>query len=81
MNVIGFLFVSLGSSTVQLHGRLETEKHIFWDHKLYEDQRATMMDILSQNSKQEYPKSVTELLGLDGKKMSARRLLLHKQNF
>jgi hypothetical protein len=26
--------------------RSETEEHIFWDRKLYEDQRATMMDIL-----------------------------------
>jgi hypothetical protein len=31
------------------------------------DQRATMMDILSENSKKEYPKSVTELLRLEGK--------------
>jgi hypothetical protein len=30
---------------------LQEEKHIFWDCKLYEDQRATMMDILSENSK------------------------------
>jgi hypothetical protein len=32
-----------------------------------EDQRATMMDILSENSKKEYPKSVTELLRLEEK--------------
>jgi hypothetical protein len=39
------------------------------------------MEILSENSKKEYPKSVTELLRLEGeKKISARRLLLHKQN-
>jgi hypothetical protein len=31
---------------------LQMEEHIFWDCKLYEDQRATMMDILSGNSKQ-----------------------------
>jgi hypothetical protein len=37
-------------------------------HKLYEDQRATMMDILSENSKKEYPKSVTELLRLEEKR-------------
>jgi hypothetical protein len=43
---------------------LQTEEHIFWDCKLYEDQRATMMDILSENSKKEYPKSVTEPLRL-----------------
>jgi hypothetical protein len=46
---------------------LQTEKHIFWDCKLYEDKRATMMDILSENSKNEYPKSVAELLRLEGK--------------
>jgi hypothetical protein len=28
-----------------------------------------MMDILSENSKKEYPKSVTELSGLEGKKI------------
>jgi hypothetical protein len=38
------------------------EEHAFWDCKLYEEHRATMMDILS-----EYPKSVTELLRLEGK--------------
>jgi hypothetical protein len=46
---------------------VSTEKHIFWDCKLYEDQRATLMDILSENSKKEYPKSVTELLRLEEK--------------
>jgi hypothetical protein len=35
---------------------LQTEEHIFCDCKLYEDHRATMMDILSENSKKEYPK-------------------------
>jgi hypothetical protein len=42
--------------------------HTFWDCKLYEDQRATMMDILSENKKKEYPKSVTELLRLEEKR-------------
>jgi hypothetical protein len=37
-------------------------------HGLYEDQRATMMDIFSENSKKEYPKSVTELLRLEEKR-------------
>jgi hypothetical protein len=32
------------------------------------DQRATVMDILSENSKKEYPKSVTELLRLRRKR-------------
>jgi hypothetical protein len=59
--------------------RLQREKHIFWDFKLYEDQGAIMMDILSENSKKKYTKSVTELLRLE-KKKCARHLLLHKQN-
>jgi hypothetical protein len=41
---------------------LQTEEHIFWDCKLYEDQRATMMDILSENCKTEYPKSVIPII-------------------
>jgi hypothetical protein len=48
--------------------RLQVEEHIFWDYKLYKDQRATMVDILSENSKEEYPKSVTELLRLEEKR-------------
>jgi hypothetical protein len=53
---------------------LQTEERIFWDCKLYEDQRATMMDILSENNKKEYPKSVTEPLRLEEENMCARRL-------
>jgi hypothetical protein len=59
---------------------VQTEELVFRVCKVYEDQRATMVDILSQNSKQEYPKSVTELLRLEEKKICARRLLIHKQN-
>jgi hypothetical protein len=44
-------------------GGLQTEEHIFWDCK-----RATMMAILSENKKKEYPKSVTELLRLEEKR-------------
>jgi hypothetical protein len=58
----------------------QTEERIFWDCKLYEEQRATMMAILSENSKKEYPKSVNRALKARGKKICARRLLLHKQN-
>jgi hypothetical protein len=43
-------------------------QHVFWDCKLYEDQGATMMGILSENSKKEYPESVTELLRLEEKR-------------
>jgi hypothetical protein len=47
---------------------LQTEEHIFWDCKRYEDQRATMTDILSENGKKEYPKSVTKLIRLEEKR-------------
>jgi hypothetical protein len=46
---------------------LQTEEHFFWDCKRYEEQRATMRDILPENSKKEYPKSFTEFLRLEGK--------------
>jgi hypothetical protein len=45
---------------------LQTEDHNFWDCKLYEEQRATMMAILSENRKKEYPKSVTKLFKTRG---------------
>jgi hypothetical protein len=44
---------------------LQTEEHIFWDCKRYEEQRAAVMDVPSENSKKEYPKSVTDLLRLE----------------
>jgi hypothetical protein len=47
----------------------QTEEHVFWNCKLYKDQGATMMAILSENSKKEYPKSVTELLRLEEKRL------------
>jgi hypothetical protein len=59
--------------------RLQTEEHIFWDYKLYEDQRATMMNILSENSKKEYPKSVTEPLRLEEKRY-VQGVLRNKHN-
>jgi hypothetical protein len=40
---------------------LQTEEHVYWDCKLYEDKGATMRDILSENSKNENAKSVTVL--------------------
>jgi hypothetical protein len=60
---------------------LQTEEHIFWDCKRYQEQRATMRDILSDISKKDYPKSVTELLKTEERKSSARRLLLHKHSY
>jgi hypothetical protein len=58
---------------------MQTEEHIFWDCKLYEDQRLTMTDILTENSKKEYPQSVTELLRLEEKR-SVQGMLLDEQN-
>jgi hypothetical protein len=54
---------------------LQMEEHIFWDCKLYKDQRAAMMDILSENNK----KVSYRALKARGKKICTRRLLLHKQ--
>jgi hypothetical protein len=61
-----FNFVS--TAECECGDELQTKEHIFWDCKLYEDQRTTMMDILSENRKKEYPKSVTELLRLEKKR-------------
>jgi hypothetical protein len=47
---------------------LQTEEHIFWVCALYEDQRARMMDILSENTRKEYRNSVTELLRVEEKR-------------
>jgi hypothetical protein len=49
------------------HG-LQTEEHIFWDCKRYKKQQATVRDILSENNKEDYPKSVTEILRLEEKR-------------
>jgi hypothetical protein len=48
---------------------LQTEEHTFCVYKLYEDQKATMMAILSESSKKECRKSVTELLKLEVKRL------------
>jgi hypothetical protein len=48
--------------------RLQTEEHVFWDYKRYEEQRATMRDILSENSKKEHRKSITQLSRLEEKR-------------
>jgi hypothetical protein len=49
---------------------LQTEEHIFWDCKRYEDQRVTTVDILSENGNKnkqtkKHRKSVTEILRLE----------------
>lgn len=44
------------------------EEHVFRGCELYEDQRATIMDILSENRKEEYLESVTELIRLGEKR-------------
>jgi hypothetical protein len=54
-------FIIVITAECECGDRLQTEEHIFWNCKVYKDQRATVMDILSENCKKEYPKSVTEL--------------------
>jgi hypothetical protein len=58
-------FNTVSTAGCECSDGLQTEEHIFWECKLYENQRATMMDITSENSKKEYPKSVTELFRLE----------------
>jgi hypothetical protein len=72
----------VSTASCECGDRMQSEKHIFWDCKLYKEERATMINILFENSKKEYQKSVTELLRLVGekKKICARRLLLHEEN-
>jgi hypothetical protein len=62
------IFNILSSAECEYDDGLQTEKHIFWDCKLYEDKRATIMDTSSENSKKGYPKSVTEFLRLEEKR-------------
>jgi hypothetical protein len=61
------MHITVSTAECECGDGLQTEEHIYCGCKLYEDQRAIMMDILSENSKKEYPKSVTELLRLEGK--------------
>jgi hypothetical protein len=58
---------------------LQTEEHIFWDYKLYEDQRATVMGICLRTGKGNTKVSY-RAVKFSGKKICAKRLLLHKQN-
>jgi hypothetical protein len=71
-------FNIVSTSECECGDGLQTEEHIFWDCKPYEDRRAEMMDILPENSKKEYPKSVTELLKLEEKNCE-KCLLIYKQ--
>jgi hypothetical protein len=48
--------------TCECGNGLMTKGHVFWNCKLYEDQRPTVVDILSEKSKRECPESVAELL-------------------
>jgi hypothetical protein len=61
-------FTIVSTAECECGDELQTEDHIFWDCKLYEEQRATMVSILSENRKKEYPKSLTELLRLEEKR-------------
>jgi hypothetical protein len=67
-NALLVICVPLSSAEYECGDGLQREEHIFWDCKLHEEQRATMMAILSENRKKEYPKSGTELLRLKEKR-------------
>jgi hypothetical protein len=62
-------FNIVSTAECECGGSLWTEEHTFWDCKLYEGQRVTMRDILPENSKKEYRKSVTGLLKVEGKRL------------
>jgi hypothetical protein len=65
--------------TDALQRAVQIQRPISKNCKLYKDQRATMMDILSENSNKEYPKSVTELLRLEEKRF-VQGICYRKQN-
>jgi hypothetical protein len=44
------------TKSLELGDGLQTNERIFWDCKLYDDERATMMDILSEDSKKKQKK-------------------------
>jgi hypothetical protein len=69
-----FNFVS--SAECECGDGLQTEEHIFWDCKLYEEHRG----IFSENCNERIPKVSYRALKTRGKEICARRLLLHKQN-
>jgi hypothetical protein len=63
------MFNIVPTSKCECGDGLQRAEHIFWDCNLYDDQRATMIYILSENrKKKEYSKSVTELLRLEENK-------------
>jgi hypothetical protein len=72
-------FIILSTAERECGDGMQTEEHIFRDYKLYKDQRARMMDILSENCKK-IPKVSYRALKIRRKTISARRLLLHKQH-
>jgi hypothetical protein len=61
-------FNTVSTAECECGDGLQTEEHIFWDCKRYEEQWAIMRDILSENSKKENPKSVTNLLRIEEKR-------------
>jgi hypothetical protein len=58
---------------------LQMEERIFWECKLYEEQWATTMAIVREQQKR-ITKVTYTVLKARGKKICARRPLLHKQN-
>jgi hypothetical protein len=56
-------FNIVSTAKCERFNRLQMEKHVFWDCKLYEVKKATMIDILS-----ECRKSVKHLIRLEEKR-------------
>jgi hypothetical protein len=61
-------FNSVSTAECECGDGLQTEDHIFWDCKLYEEQRATMVAILSENRKKRIPKVSYRALKVGGNK-------------
>jgi hypothetical protein len=73
-------FKIVSTSECKCGDGLETDDYIFWVCKLYEEQQATMIAILSENRKKENRKVSYRAVKTRGKKICARSLIIHKQN-
>jgi hypothetical protein len=73
------IFNIVSTAECESGDRLQMEEFISWNCKLYEDQRATMMDILPEKGQRRITKVSYRALKTRGKKTCARGLLLHKK--
>lgn len=70
-------FIVASTAERECSDGLLTEKHVFWECEVYEDQRASLTNILSKKRKKEYPESMK----FRGKCICSRHLLFHMQIF